>query len=370
MTTKALRRWQWVHKWTSLVSTAFLLLCCITGLPLIFHKELDSVLHGALSPASAAPAVLADLDQVAAVGLRRHPDEVIQFMVWEPDDPGAVLLSMAKSPDADFTKNRSVRVDAGTGRFLDEPDVRSRVTTFLLKLHGELFLGLPGKLFLGVMGLLFIVALVSGVVLYGPWMRKLDFGAYRRHRGRSLRRLDLHNLLGVVTVVWALTVGFTGVLNTWADLVIKMWQFGQLAEMTATYQGAEVPRRMAPLQSAIDTARKAAPGMTPSFVSFPGTLLSSKSHYAVFMRGETPVTSRLLKPVLIDAATGALTDSRELPLYVSVVLLSQPLHFGDYGGTPFKLVWAALDVATIVVLWSGLMLWWRRHRRRSASVVA
>jgi hypothetical protein len=43
--------------------------------------------------------------------------------------------------------------------------------------------------------------------------------------------------------------------------------------------------------------------MQPSFVAFPGTILSSKSHYTVFLRGNTPVTSRLLKPAPIDAET-------------------------------------------------------------------
>ena len=41
--------------------------------------------------------------------------------------------------------------------------------------------------------------------------------------------------------------------------------------------------------------------MKPAFVAFPGALFSSKAHYVVFLRGNTPLTARLLKPVLIDA---------------------------------------------------------------------
>ena len=33
---RALRRWSWVHTWSSLVCTLFLLMLCLTGLPLIF----------------------------------------------------------------------------------------------------------------------------------------------------------------------------------------------------------------------------------------------------------------------------------------------------------------------------------------------
>jgi uncharacterized iron-regulated membrane protein len=45
---------------------------------------------------------------------------------------------------------------------------------------------------------------------------------------------------------------------------------------------------------------------------------------------------------------------------MSVLLLSQPLHFGDYGKLPLKILWALLDLLTIVVLISGLYLWVKR----------
>ena len=37
--------WFLIHKWTSLVCTLFLLMLCITGLPLIFHHELEHLLE-------------------------------------------------------------------------------------------------------------------------------------------------------------------------------------------------------------------------------------------------------------------------------------------------------------------------------------
>jgi len=90
------------------------------------------------------------------------------------------------------------------------------------------------------------------------------------------------------------------------------------------------------------------------------------------MRGSTPLTSRLMQPVLINATTGAFADTRVMPWYVQTLLLSQPLHFGDYGGMPLKIVWAVLDILTIVVLWSGLYLWFARRfgRRRVSQTVA
>ena len=48
------------------------------------------------------------------------------------------------------------------------------------------------------------------------------------------------------------------------------------------------------------------------------------------------------------------------PWYVTALQLSEPLHFGDYGGLPLKVLWALLDILTIVVLGSGLYLWLKR----------
>jgi uncharacterized iron-regulated membrane protein len=340
-----------------------MLLLCVTGLPLIFHHEIDHLLHEEVDATVAAPgAAKASLDTVLANAAAKDPAKVVHFLVWDRDDPNVVLLSVGKSIDANPVDNTAMRMDANTGAFLDAPDVTGRFTYIMLKLHTDMFAGLPGKLFLGLMGILFCVAIISGIVVYAPSMRKLNFGAYRGNRPRVVRWLDVHNLAGILLVVWTLAVGLTGVINTWADLVIKAWQYGQLAEMTAQYRDKPPPATRASVEAAAQTAKAALPDMTPSFIAFPGTLFSSKSHYAVFMRGNTPVTARLLKPALIDAETGKLTDSRDMPWYVTTLLISQPLHFGDYGGMPLKIIWAILDIITIAVLWTGLYLWLRRRR--------
>jgi uncharacterized iron-regulated membrane protein len=104
------------------------------------------------------------------------------------------------------------------------------------------------------------------------------------------------------------------------------------------------------------------PEQEVGFVDFPGTPFAGPHHYAVFMRGTTPLTARLIAPILINADTSAFAESREMPWYVTALSLSQPLHFGDYGGLPLKAIWAVLDFITIVVLVSGLYLWWTKRR--------
>lgn len=368
---RSLRIWSALHTWSSLISTAFLLMLCITGLPLIFHHELNHALGYESEPPEMPPGTPhTSLDRVVAAAKARRPGEAVQFVSFDPDEPNLAIVSLGTSVEADPRNNGFVAVDLRTAEVLTEPKLREGPVAFLLQLHTDMFLGLPGKLFLGAMGLLFVVAVVSGIVLYRPFTRKLDFGTVRHGRGRRIKWLDWHNLLGVTTLTWALVVGATGAINTLDDVLLKSWRSGQLAEMTAPYKGTPRPETLASLDAAVATARAAAPGMAPRVVAYPGTLFSSNNHYAVFMAGDTPLTARLLKPALIDGADGRLTDLRAMPWPIQALFLSQPLHFGDYGGMPLKILWAILDLATIVVLASGLTLYAGRGRRgRRASPV-
>lgn len=363
MTARALRNWYLVHKWTSLISTVFLLMLCLTGLPLIFHEEIEHFFepHPEMEQITAeSPRI--DYDQLITSALAARPGEVVRFVGFDPEDArlGAVFTAPTLVPPPLDTHAQPF--DAYTGKLFPPLPPDDGFMNLMLRLHTDMFLGLPGYLFLGFMGLLLVISLVSGVVVYTPFMRKLDFATVRTGRSNRLKWLDLHNVLGIVTLAWVLVVGVTGVINTLAIPILGLWQNGQLAEMTAPYKGQPPLSDMGSLHKALDTARAAAPEMEVAFVAFPGTDFSSQHHYAVFMRGTTPLTARLIKPALIDAKTGELTDMREMPMYVKTLLVSQPLHFGDYGGLPLKIIWTLLDIISIVILGSGLYLWLGRRK--------
>lgn len=372
LTPRAIRAWTWLHKWSSLACTVFMLLLCLTGLPLIFHHEIGQLLGTEVeAPEMPEGTPHVSLDRVLEVAKARHPERVVQFSSPDEDNPDIwfVTLTPTPQPTDDF---RSVAVDARTGEVLAQPRFDEGFMWVMFKLHVDLFAGLAGKLFLGFMGLLLLVALVSGVMLYAPFMRKLAFGEVRRERSARVRWLDLHNLLGIVTLTWAFVVGATGMVNTWADLLIKYWQHDQLTALLQPYQGQPlVPvAERASVQQSYDAALASAPGTRLSFIAFPGTAFSSPHHTTFFLEGETPLTSKLPRPVLVDARTAQVTAAPELPWYLAALLVSQPLHFGDYAGLPMQVLWALLDIATIVVLGSGLYLWLRRRRPQPLAAEA
>lgn len=363
LTAKTVRAWYRTHKWTSLICTAFLLMSCCTGLPLIFGDEIDNAFTHHVAPAvvpEGTPA--ASLDAMIQAAKQHYPGQTVLFLGWDQDEP-RVFLTMAPNADPAPAEEHSLVFDQHTGKLLEEPKFNRGFLYVVTMLHVELFAGLPGELFLASMASLFVIALVSGAIVYGPFMRKLPFGTLRSASRTRVKWFDLHNLLGIVTLSWALIVGTTGVMNALSIPLFGLWRAQEMPHLLAPYRGKPMPSHFGSVDAAVNVARQALPGRKITSVVFPNPRFGSPRHYLIWTKGATPLTSRLFTPVLVDAESNRLTTARGLPWYLRTLEVSRPLHFGDYGGLPLKILWAILDLLTIAVLGSGLYLW-LSHRKR------
>ena len=375
-TARSVRRWYALHKWTSLISTVFMLIACLTGLPLVFHDEIDRLENWIVGEAGIErpekPAALS-IDTLAERARQERPAAHLQLLFREPSDPGVTSFAMGKALGAPVGDSEFLRIDHVTGAYLGVELVGEGVMGFIFRLHAELYAGFGGTLFLGVMAIVFLVAIVSGVVLYAPFMRNRAFAVVRVAKGPRARWLDLHNALGIVLLVWTFVVSATGVINTWASPMIQFWLLNDMQRIVADDRaggGDSAAAGLTSVQAAIDLAARELPDGELSFVAFPGSEFSSDRHYLVFFSGSTPLSSRMIRPVIVNAFSGKLIAAPHLPWYLNVLLLSQPLHFGDYGGIGLKIVWFVLGLGTVVLLWSGLVLWWRkRHEKPDIEAV-
>ena len=365
MATNSLRRWLAVHSWSSLISTIVLLILFVSGLPLIFKSELESLLgYGGGTPV-ADQTQAASADAIVQSAQQAFPDKAIHYVVWEKDMPGRVLLNIGDTPTSHFSTNFNVVMDEHTGALVEaDPSPLA----FFIDLHTTLTMGPFGYTLMGLMALLMIIALVSGAVVYAPHMRRLEFGEIRQHSPR-LRWLDLHNLIGMVALGWAVVVGGTGMINSWGEYILMGWRNSELSAIEADYQQrTALPTERVPLDQVLQTALAAVEDKELYYIAAPGSFMSTPYHYSVYLRGNDPSTEFLLQPVLVDAQSGELTAAPQVPGYISALMLSQPLHFGNYGGMPLKILWVVFDALTIILLGSGLYLWWvRRHSSRKTE---
>jgi len=294
LTTTSIRAWYLVHKWTSLICTVFLLMLCLTGLPLIFHNEIDMLTDETpdfgmpdVGSSSTTPGLLS-LDTMLAKALAARPGEVPVFMAFDNNQP-SMTITTAPRPDSSAKDMTIQMFDRSTGKAIGVED-DSGIMHFMLELHTDMFLGLPGMLFLGAMGALFVVAIVSGVILYAPFMRKLDFATLRTSRSLRLKWLDYHNLLGIVALAWITVVGVTGVINALATPIFKLWQMQDLAEMTRAYadKQALVLSPYGWSDKAMAEARKVLHNVNPSSLNF----LADRSAQDIITRCSFKATHR------------------------------------------------------------------------------
>lgn len=305
------------------------------------------------------------LDSEVAGALAHTSGHIPQSISWRDDQ---IVLRSAPAPLAEPVTYSTTIIDRGTGNIRTSRPAQITAVQILLAFHRELFLGLPGMILLGIMGLLFVLAIVSGIVLYGPFTQKLDFGAVRAERSRRVHWLDLHNLLGIATLAWALVVGVTGVMNTLADPLFATWRNKDMPAPATVTSLRSLPHFLASLDDVVSEAGKILPGTKPESLAFPYSRYGGAQDYVIWMQGATPLTARIFTPAVIDAKTGRVVSVRRLPWYLRAIEVSRPLHFGDYGGLPLKIIWALLDLVTIVVVGSGLYLWIAKRKRTPAGM--
>lgn len=359
----------WLHRWCSLVATVPFLILCLTGTVLIFHEEIDAMLG--VMPATRAAAPQPHLPLQAAIDnvLAAHPDERVASIGLDPDNyPGLMLMATVPKDAHTFEESKLRFAELATAQPTEHVvDSTSTLTGFLLELHAHWFLGVAGELIGALIALLVLISLVSGLVVYAPYVKKVAFGLLRRGRGKRLLQLDLHNFIGAVVLGWALMVSVTGFLLGFGTIATNVWQYLELSALREQYAAEPVDARHPPVtvDAVIATALKASPpGWRVSAVVFPDTEFSTQRHYTVLVNATTGLEERLFHAGLVDAQNADVAAMLEMPAYMKAILIAQPLHFGDYGGLPLKLLWTVCTWLTLFITANGAWLWWDRRRKR------
>ena len=160
------------------------LILCLTA-PLLFKEQIADWLDDGLPFADLAPdASRTSLDRIVDISRSRYPGEAM-LSVFVDDDEPQIIVSLAESWEVFRNNNNArhiIKFDARTGQILKETKPYDGAAPPFLpvyNLHKELFAGLPGQLVVGIVGLAFVISVISGVILYAPFMRRLDFGRIR-----------------------------------------------------------------------------------------------------------------------------------------------------------------------------------------------
>ncbi len=197
-------------------------------------------------------------------------------------------------------------------------------------------------------------------------MKRMGFGQLRWHLNPRLWWSDLHKYLGALTFGWSLVIGLSGFLLGWGGPMIKYYQASALQGLHRDFSGPGEERPLVAVDAALEAAAAVKPEGRFSFVSFPGSEFSTAHHYIFVMEGTTALTEKLSDLVVVNAYSGQVDRVLILPWYLQLLLLAEPLHFGDYAGLPMKILWVIFGLLSLILPLSGLRIFLQNQRKRAS----
>ena len=348
-----------LHLAIAIVAGAFLAVFGVTGAIMAFEPELDHLLHARVAYVTprGSPKPLAELGAAASAAM--HGERVTGYR-------------LSASPDLSYQvafQGRSVFVDQYTGQILGVrepgPDVLSRVH----QLHLRLLIqnrSDSGKMIMTWAGAALVVLLVSGLYLWWP-LKRARIGA----RGGYGAWFDLHNTVGIFSLVFLLAAAVTGIVIGFDDAVMPLLyratgsapvlMYTRPPQFKVTPSGTPLPP-----DRAVAIAREALPGAAPISINVP----PPTGVYTISARYPEDLTPGGRSRAIIDQYRGKVLlaeASRTAPAGSRIVTLNRAIHTGDLGGLTTKTIMSLASLAVVAQLVSGLVMWWKKRARGVAA---
>lgn len=355
--------WYKLHKWASLICAVFLLIMCVSALPLIFKREIADFNQLNRSAVSEnAKGTRPSLDKLAEESLALYPGYhlLAVYLDHEKQHVGFSLYSQGRG-------YRYIQIHLGTGQIIvpvaDQKvkyEAIPKVIAFMSRMHIDMYLGSFGSKLLGFMCGMSVVALITGLWLYAPFMKNIAFGTIRSGH-RRIYWIDWHKLLGIVTLSWTLLLCISGFIFVFAGPIHNSWNDKTRAELLEDYQGLPFPVQRISADDAVEIARATVPNRKITRIELPQEGGRMPWHYVIHTAGEG-FNAYVSQPVWIDAANGQITAVIEAPWYIQVLSMARPVHFNNHNTLPLKILWFITDALTCVMIITGIYAWFIKFR--------
>jgi uncharacterized iron-regulated membrane protein len=376
--------WWAIHRWIALVLCLLLVPNAISGALLVWHDELEPLLHPErFAVTGNGTAVTSSyLDNARAALPANFTPIVVRF----PAEEGRPITVMARGEEAGVRQLLTVYLDPPSGRVLDVVNFRSSFFGFLHRFHENLtFPEYSGRAIVGWAGVGMLILSLTGLWLW--WPRNGVFRAgLRWRRAGDATISNLHYLLGFWIALPLALVSFTGIYLS----------FPQTARSTMSAIAPMNPQAGRPItaqlaretqltpDAALDAARNAKPGWRPSAL-FLATLQSERGERSERPeqrgertdRGERAAATwrvQLRDPGSNDITNVIVNDrdgtARSLPDPLAGDRAAQwirALHEGSRGGPVWQIAVFLTGVFPPIFAFTGIVMWLRRRRRAAVA---
>ena len=358
-----------LHSWLGLFTGAFLILLGLSGSVLVFRTELDhffnrNLLHVSHPDTRPSDDVLKNcydsiinsypnLDGIAWVNPDAGPDEAYNFRIYF-NDTRLLTYDLAL-----------ISFDPYTRKILREGPSSQFTPSFiewLFQFHFSFQLGIPGAALTAVFGITMLLSLLTGAVVYQQMFWKvLTFQVKVNRKNWRTVSSDLHRIVGVWSLLLNAVIFFTGFWMNLFAFKPKAWQ-NELVPTKPNTQISVSPDRM------YQQAMLAMPDLEPTYVYLP-TQPERKFEVRGYTKGQWKLWGSG-NSVRMDQQTGEILKINRLSeksLGERIEATFFPLHVGNFGGVPVKILYVIVGLTPGLLTVTGFLLWWRRARKPSVQ---
>ncbi|UTL93190.1 PepSY-associated TM helix domain-containing protein [Pseudomonas fluorescens] len=365
--------WFLVHSWLALPIWFFVLIVCFTGMLAVVSQEIVWLANPdvrASKPDDNAERL--SFQQVLDALHKAEPDMAVNSLS-QPDGSHFALTAQVTYADG---SSPLLYVNPYTGAIQGKmPDFNFEA--FTRALHGWWLVPFTngfswGWYLVSLLGLPMLASLVTGLVVYKKFWKGF-FKPVRTGQGSRIFWGDLHRLAGVwsiwfiaviaITSIWFLirAILFDNQITISSEPIVPVIAREQVPQ---TVDGSPPPR--IDLDEAARIAGLAIPSLDITSISLPAT---AYSHIEMGGRGWYPLMfqSASVNPYTRQVDSQFLLSDRSPLEFVTESM--RPLHTGDFGGLPIKLIWFFFGLILTLMVFSGLLIWTKRTAQATAAAL-
>jgi uncharacterized iron-regulated membrane protein len=361
-----LRRLTHAHSWLGLVASTILFVIFFAGSVTLFKDEINQWAfqpHYSLNEGKPLP-----VSQILATAMQAKP--------FDPKGRVTLVMPSKHMPYYQLrTGLTKVVIDPTTGAIVDENSAFF-LSTFIYRLHYELNVSIGYDL-IGVITLFFLFMLVSGILIHARNLINRFF-RYQPDKKKRTKLLDMHNLIGVMTLPFTLMYAVTG-------LLFNLLLIYQLAFVTVLYKGDKQALRQDFGALSINAQWQGKPQKltdidrlheetVAKYQQSPSSIRLynyGDKGAVVHFRGEQKTGFAQRYEVAYALENNQIVFKKDAESRNAVsrgMAVAAKLHFGNYAGTDLRLVYFLLGLGVCVLIVTGNLLWIdKKARQRNSS---
>lgn len=362
MSTKnKLLRWLFrLHGITGLVTSVFLILLGLSGSALVFMEELDQYTNRQLFHVQETRSKMS-LDRIYHQITAKYPR--LSGIAWlnpQAASDEAYNYRLYLNDGKIHTYDLAVlTIDPYTGHIIREgryDQWQAGFMQWLFQFHFSFHFGMPGTLLTAVLGVTMLISILTGILIYRKQVWKvLCFKKSIRWHNKRMLSSDLHRIVGVWSLIFNAVIFFTGF---WLNL------FAFDAHTWHAKRQVNPPNLtdVLSIDSLYAKASRTLPRLKAHSVYMP-----TQPGRGFAIRGnlpeDNPFFGKAASGISLNVKSGTIeriqmSDKLSFPEKCRALVL--PLHAGNFGGLPIRVLYVFIGLTPGLLSITGFLLYLKK----------